>query len=316
METEPEAEEEDLLLEDPIPASVREDKTLLAFRQEYKKVSTCITRANSHLNFIQQCEERENVPKGLRVNVKCNALLTEYTQVKEKFMATKTMAEKDFASHLKEHYSKVLEKLETELKQVQEKMTMKMEQVGDEEKKNHLELMDKTKENIIKHRDRLVELKKKKLEHLSSNQGTRETRQFQRTGRRTTPYTNQPRQYGPTRPVVSRPTRQGNYLNKNSNSTRAQQEPIQQQTYSPDLSKEVVEMRAMLNQLLLKQAQPQPRELIPQTQARELIPQPQIPINYCPPAQQHPSLLPMPVGPAATGQPPLLDSRQPQYFRR
>ncbi len=298
-------EEEDLLLAEPV-TMVPQDKPLLTLRQDYKKICTNITRATSHLNFIQLCEEGGSVPKGLRVNVNCNALLAEYTQVKENFASTKETAEKDFLCHLKAHYNKVLEKLEVNLKDLQEKMEEKVRLVNDEEKKIHAELLEKTKENIAKHKERLLEQKRKKLEHITSR---RDTRQPQRSRRRNEPYAYRPKQDGQARRRPSGPARQGNIVpSNNGNATRAHQEPaIEQQVPQPNLSREMAEMRTMLNQLLLKQTQPQFRP--PPTQ-------PQIPPNYLPPAQQHPSLLPMPVGMAATGQHPSLDSRQPQYFQR
>lgn len=55
----------------------REDKSLLSLRQQYKKTKTNIARVTSHLSYLQQCQEQQKTRKGLRVNVRCNALLAE-----------------------------------------------------------------------------------------------------------------------------------------------------------------------------------------------------------------------------------------------
>ncbi len=151
----------------------REEKTLLVLRQQYKKVSTNMARVKSHLSFLQECQGQNRIPKGLRVNVKCNALLADYTTVKEQFKSTKETAEGEFTESLKEHYELVKANLTTELKKLESDMERGLSKINDEAKKEHLDLMKKTTDNITKHEERLQNRKKLKYEHLCNPEARR-----------------------------------------------------------------------------------------------------------------------------------------------
>ncbi len=321
-----EEEMEEILLDE-------DQKSLLALRQQYKKTRTNITRVNSHLTFIDQCIREDKVPKGLRINVRCNALLSDYTNVKDQFKSTKEMAEFEFSEALKNHYKKVKTKLEENLKTLEATMTKELEKAEDNEKKEHLELMKKTEENIEKHEERLRTRKTQKMEHLT-NPETGRQRTFQRrqdqTRGRGMPY--QAKNYNP------KPKRQSNYKRPPINNAWNKQvalPPVQSSIVPPaqpnigppaqpsigppaqpsivpptqppmtNVMQEVAEMKSILNQLLLTRPQP-PIQQPPQLHFNN---------QHCTPlGQQHPSLL-GPGGSVLPGQHPSLVRQNQQYFQ-
>ena len=78
------SEEEDLLRE----TEEEEDKKLLSLRQTYKRTKSNLTKIRSHLAFIRDCKTLDKTPRGLRVEVTCNALLAELSTVKRRFDST------------------------------------------------------------------------------------------------------------------------------------------------------------------------------------------------------------------------------------
>lgn len=273
------------------------DKSLLALRQQYKKNRTNIARVASHLGFLQQCKHQQKTPRGLQVHVRCNALLSDYTDIKEQFKTTKDMAEEEFIEHLKEHYELVATTLREELKTLEANIEAKLEEVSDEEKKEHLELMKKTTDNIAKHEERLKDRKKDKYERLSNNEGPRRKDRTQR------------RQERPKSRGMPYNTKSSRQPNRPTNRPKTTAQPVPMDTQStlppaPNVVQEMAEMRSMLNKLLLSQ----PPQHIQQP--------PQLPgmLSHCPPiVQQHPSLL-GPGGNALPGQHPSLVRQGQQYF--
>ena len=65
---------------------------LQALRQAYRRAKTSLDRMESHDEFMQECLATGKTPKGLRVPVKCHALLPHYSDVEECFRATKSRA--------------------------------------------------------------------------------------------------------------------------------------------------------------------------------------------------------------------------------
>ena len=280
----------------------REEKSLLALRQQYKKTRTNIARVRSHLNFLQQCQEQQKTPKGLRVNVRCNALLADYTNVKEQFKTTKETAEGEFTTSLKEHYELIIEQLEQDLKELEATMTKELEKVDEEKRREHEDLLKKTTDNITKHEERLKERKKQKYDNLSNGEETRRRERRENIQRR---QERQERPRGRGMPYQSRPKRQPSTQTTRPK-TPPRPAPMETQPTQPppsNIVQEVAEMRSLLNKLLLNQ------------QANQVQQPPQLPgISHCPPmVPQHPSLF-GPGGNTLPGQHPSLVRQGQQYF--
>ncbi len=47
-----------------------------------KKTSVAMAKAKAHLNFVSTCSNSQQTPKGLKVNVKCSAFLSDLSDVK------------------------------------------------------------------------------------------------------------------------------------------------------------------------------------------------------------------------------------------
>ena len=296
-------EEEDALLEDP--GNLTEDKTLLSLRQKYKKTRTNIARVSSHLAFISKCENEEKIPKGLQVNVKCNALLADLSNIKQEFATTKGTAEHDFSSSLLGHYRIVKGKLESELKTLEETIAAKLENVDPGTRKTHEDLMTKTVENITKHQQRLEERKKRKMDYLTNQDSRRPTyRRHERGQERGMPYhnPNPPPRYNRQPNQATRPARQPQLqptgIEMQPVATGSTQLP---QASPANLAQEVAEMRTLLNRLLINRPPPiqQPPSLLG--------------MQNCTPMQQPHSLLGV-RGQISTGQHPSLSGRDQQFF--
>lgn len=148
------------------PAPVEAEKDLLSIRKDYKKITTNLARVKSHLSFISSCSQRHVTPRGLRVNVTCNAFLSGYTEVRSKFDFTKKDSESKFVSHLTEHYTKCKTELENQLVQIKEIEDLIKRETPPDKWKEHQELLLKTDDNVLKQSERLETRKRKKIEHL------------------------------------------------------------------------------------------------------------------------------------------------------
>lgn len=139
-------------------------KDLLGLRQLYKKVTCNLAKAESHVDFIAQCLEQHKTPKGLRVNVTCNALLPKLTNVEDRFKRTTHQAEKAYKDHLLDHYPNLKLTLLNDQKRIQQAMDKTLSTLSDkDERQKHLDLMKKTEENVKKHKKTLDNTKKRKL---------------------------------------------------------------------------------------------------------------------------------------------------------
>ena len=122
---------------------------------------------HSHLEFIQKCREKASAPKGLRIKVKCNALLADFTDIGHRFKEIKNQAEEDFMEALIQHYELTTSRLETEKSLLISEMDKLCQNCHDTQTAEaHQSLLEKTQENILKLRERLEEKKNKKLESL------------------------------------------------------------------------------------------------------------------------------------------------------
>ena len=180
----PSEEDEDSILDEPAPMDIaaRENKSLLALRQDYKKTKSNLDRANSHLDFIQDCISREKVPRGLQVNVKCSALMADATGVTERFKKTKTTAEKEYSNSLRGHYIAVRSLLHDRVKELERQMERELTRASDEERELHRTMMEKTRTNLQRQKEQLAERKKKKLEGYRQPQGRQQREGAQQEG--------------------------------------------------------------------------------------------------------------------------------------
>ncbi len=161
----PDILDEDIVLMDTAqPATEKVD--LLRLRQLYKKTVCNFNKVCSHLDFITACTEESKTPNGLKIRVKCNALLKDLTAVEAKFKDTKQLAEAQFTESLKEHYIQTQEKLSQKIVKIEHNITLELENSTQEEAKTHEDMMKKTVDNIKKQQQRLNETKKRKLEEL------------------------------------------------------------------------------------------------------------------------------------------------------
>ena len=161
-----ESNDDDMLLEDTPQTTGRStipDKTLLAMRQQYKKLQTNGTRIRSHLSFTKQCWRENKVPKGLQVNVKCYAFLQYLSNVQQKFHTTKTTAEESYSKALWEYYVSARTKVNVQLKDLEEAIALKLTQASMEERAEHEYLMAKTRHNVKKQEQRLQDIKQDKI---------------------------------------------------------------------------------------------------------------------------------------------------------
>ncbi len=160
--------EDDLLLDEP--AGRRERKTLLVLRQEYKRIKSSLNKTQSHLEFLKECDQKHNIPKGLQVNVRCNALLADRTDVRERFKGYKDQAEHGYKQALLLHYAKLESQLKKDLETVMKEMEETTRIASRQERDQHLEMLCKTNENILKEKEELLERKKRKLQYLEQPQ--------------------------------------------------------------------------------------------------------------------------------------------------
>ncbi len=284
--------------------STEEKKSLLAWRQAYKKTRCNMDKARSHLEFIRACMGNKKIPKGLQVRVQCNALMSDLTDVKTKFQCTRGMAEKEFTESLEEHYVKLLTQLERELVDVEFHMTRELRNASEEDRKSHEIMMAKTRENIEKLEKTLEDTKKRKMEMLNQppekrRRDSRDTRKrdYVEQGRR-------PRVDRPPPPPKYKPQTNRQSTNKQIPAPQAQQPyrpspPQAPQAQQSNSNTELSTIASLLNELLMQgRTQRQPPTLLPPP---------------CAMGQQPPTL-PAPTVSVMPGQPPPLSGHYQQGF--
>ncbi len=277
------SEDDELLRE----TEEEEDKRLLALRKSYKRNQSNLKKIKSHLSFIRGCRTVDKTPKGLRVGVTCNALLSDMTTVRHKFNSTKVSAESEYVQALEEHYIVAEQTLQAEARTLTETMTREASRVRVEVKRRHEDMLKKTEENIRKLGGRLEEAKKKKLESLQQPERERTRRPAARDRYR--PYSRNapPQQRQTPRDRENAPPRQPTIQNGN------------QQQATP-IAEEVARISGLLQGLMTR---------LPPVQ-----PQPRPPPQPYPLGQQPPQLLP-PRGQGPPGQPPQLFGGTYQGFQ-
>ena len=134
---------------------------LLSLRKELKKTAVSLLKVQAHLDFASACQTQQRTPKGLKINVKCSALLENLTNVKQKFDTTTKAAEADYVSHLKTHNEAVVEQLSAKQSIIHNTMETLQSQASMDERKAHHEMMEKTSANLAKLGDNLAKSKKR-----------------------------------------------------------------------------------------------------------------------------------------------------------
>ncbi len=282
--------EDDSILDEPA-----QKKSLLALRQLYKRTRNNLARVTSHLAFIETCMGKEKTPKGVRVNVYCNAVLADLTNVKTKFVETKEKAEHSYVEALRSHYRTAKVKLTKDLEAVEKEIRSTVRQASLEEVQEHKAMMDKTMENLDKLEKTLEDRKKQKVESLTSpamrNRQDRRSRPYNPPPNPTTRYGQTNQQRKSTRP----PNRRG--PPKPTQVIHTQQQPPPQ---SAQQTAEINNLAGLLNQLLKN------------APAHTQQPPPLL-MNPCAPGLQPPPLLAPRVNPPP-GLPPMQFGRGQQGF--
>ncbi len=238
---EPDILEDGVVLMD-IAQPATEKVDLLGLRQLYKKTVCNFDKVCSHLDFISACSEKSKTPNGLKVRVKCNALLKDLTTVEAKFNDTKYTAEAQFTEALREHYIQAKEQLSREIVKIERNITLELENSTQEEAKSHEDMMKKTVDNIKKQQQRLEDTKKRKLEGLLHPPEKR-SRQGQQVRKWTNGRTNQRQAQVP----YHRRNQQKQQQRNSTNSTNKTSTPYQTPHTS---SSDVVTLANLLQKLI------------------------------------------------------------------
>ncbi len=124
------------------PKTTNTSDKLLLLRKEYKKTTVAMAKARAHLNFISSCAEKHQTPKGLKVNERCSAFLSDLSDVKDQFAYTSNIAEEGFVTHLGHHYNVVVQELQSLL--LDTMATVEETQATQKERKQHTDMLRKT----------------------------------------------------------------------------------------------------------------------------------------------------------------------------
>ncbi len=109
-----------------------------------------MAKARSHLSFISSCSEKDQTPKGLQVNVRCSAFLSDLSDVRDRFSHTSKQAEEGYVSHLDYHYNVVVQELEQKQSLLLDTMATLTSQATQQERKLHADMLRKTDSNVSK----------------------------------------------------------------------------------------------------------------------------------------------------------------------
>ena len=142
-------------------------KALIGARQHLRKLWSKQARVHSHLSFCEACLSRDITARGLQVQTKCNALLADYTNVKERFAIAGRTAEISFKDSLVYHYSTASKKLHLEVLDVERSIVSLLVRATPEEREEHDKVIQASKESVDREKARLTESKNKKLTFLS-----------------------------------------------------------------------------------------------------------------------------------------------------
>ena len=148
----------------PTRKEIAED--LLTSRKDLKKATSNLARVESHLEFLDECASSCLVPTGLKINVQCNALLSSYTDVKQRFDRITTEGEMGFRSSLIYHYKRTRENLMEELQTIKDVEDLTLQSADTREVNEHEAIKRKMSVNVNKLQEQLAERKKKKIETL------------------------------------------------------------------------------------------------------------------------------------------------------
>ncbi len=319
--------EDDLLLEEPTTERRRERKTLLVLRQEYKRTKSALNKTLSHLEFLKDCDQKRKIPKGLQINITCNAPLADMTDVKERFTGYKDQAEHGYKQALLLHYSKLEIKLRGNLEAIIQEMEETVREASQPERDQHTEMLCKRNNNILKEKEELLERKKRKLEYLEQpqNQGRCKRNDRFNTSRNhpyQRPQRAQPNRSGRGRTNFTGP-RQRNNQGPRANQT--QPRPLFQPPQPRPLLQPPQPPQAQLpTPQAARQAPPQPditgltdlfANWLKQNQSAIVQQPPALLPNYTCAAGMQPPMLHNPVVNPHVGQPPMLPRGGQQGFR-
>ena len=84
---------------------------LISLRKEFKKVSASLEKTKAYLDFAGACQAERQTPKGLRINVRCSALMVNLTNAQTQFDRTTNRAQENYVGHLRANYEELAEQL-------------------------------------------------------------------------------------------------------------------------------------------------------------------------------------------------------------
>ena len=144
-----------------------EEERLMSLRQAYKKTKTNLVRAESHLEFIEQCLENKMTPHGLQIDIKCHAFLRELTPVDEQFQKSIKIAEESLTQALANHYRLLQNKLQKESQNLETKIQQALTLTKNKDvREAHQKTQLRTMNNIQNISEEIEQRKKRKLQNL------------------------------------------------------------------------------------------------------------------------------------------------------
>ena len=152
------------------PSSSEQKRSLLDLRKTFKRKTSVLNRIESHLAFIDKCQELKIMPRGLRLNKNCDVLLKAHTSVVKDFHNIIQEAEAKLRACLINHYMSMQEKIGTELEAIAAETHEALRQASPTERKDHDDLMNKTSNNLDRQKERMNDIKIRKMETIITSQ--------------------------------------------------------------------------------------------------------------------------------------------------
>ena len=99
-----------------------------------------LEKTKAHLDYAIACQAERQIPKGLRINVRCCALMANLTDVQTQFDRNTNRAQENYVGHLRAHYEALAEQLGQKRSLVTSTMDTLLTQATPQEKHAHQEM--------------------------------------------------------------------------------------------------------------------------------------------------------------------------------
>ena len=157
--------------EDVIPAGQGSPpKALPALLQRKATLRHVLLRAEHHRDFLEKCQQRETIPKGLRLNREVYFMRgAKNCQTASKIEDIISNAEKEMRGTLVKHYNDLTDILTSTLQDLENKLDKKIKQdpISNRQKKRVLSSLHHSEVEECKLRTSLEETRRGKLEMLA-----------------------------------------------------------------------------------------------------------------------------------------------------